>query len=280
MQQKIVFFGSGDFTIPVMQKLLPHGLELVVTNDKNPNSLLSKFCYENNIEVLICSSSAGLINHKSLIINHNVAILASYGAFIPKSIIDEFPNGIINIHPSLLPKYKGPSPVQYTLLNGETITGVTLIKLDNQIDHGPILSQKPYNLIGNETSEDLLSILFEIGAEMIEEIVVKFENNKIVNETPQDHTKESWSYKITKQDGMLDIYKLQTINYKLENMIRAFYSWPSIWFTTNLKGQVKLVKLLPENRIQVEGKNPMNYKDFINGFGNEGMDLLSKLRLV
>ncbi len=279
MQQKIVFFGSGDFTIPVVKKLLIHGLDLVVTNDKNPNSQLINFCKKNSIEVLICSTSKELSTFNSQISNHNVAILASYGAFIPKSIIDCFDSGIINIHPSLLPKYKGPSPVQYALLNGETVTGVTLIKLDDEIDHGPILAQKPYQLSGNETSEDLLSILFEIGAEMVEEIVTKLENNETIIETPQNHSQESWSQKISKQDGFVNINQLNAKPFTLSAMIRAFYPWPGVWFTTSLKGQTKIVKLLPEERIQVEGKNPMNYKDFINGFGDEGKILLEKLGL-
>ncbi len=280
MQQKIVFFGSGDFTIPVVEKLLPHGLDLVVTNDKNPNSQLINFCKKNSVKILICSTAKELSTFNSQILNHNVAILSSYGAFIPKSTIDSFDNGIINIHPSLLPKYKGPSPVQYALLNGETITGVTLIKLDSEIDHGPILSQKPYNLIGNETSEDLLSILFEIGANMVEEIVIKLENGTTITETPQDHSKETWSYKITKQDGCIDLSKLPTSNSQLQNMIRAFYPWPGVWFTTSLNGQTKIVKMLPEGRIQVEGKNPMNYKDFVNGFGEKGKELLENLHLI
>jgi methionyl-tRNA formyltransferase len=279
MKNKIVFFGSGDFTVPVVEKLLPHGLDLVVTNDKNPNSLLTSFCKQNNIPIIIASTTSELSSFNSQISNHSVAILASFGAIIPQSIIDGLPNGILNIHPSLLPKYKGPSPVQYALLNGETITGITIIKLDDKVDHGPILAQKPYQLTGNETSEDLLSILFEIGADIIEEIVIKFENGKTVSQTPQDHSKESWSKKISKQDGMIDLYKLQTINYKLENMVRAFYPWPGVWFISRIKNQELRIKLLPEGRIQVEGKNPMNYKDFINGFGEEGKLLLEKLGL-
>ena len=141
MKQKIVFFGSGRFVIPVIEKLINHGLDLVITSEKDPNSPLHNFCSRNNIQTFSANSSNDLINHKSLIINHNIAVLASYGGLIPNEIIALFPNGIINIHPSLLPKYKGPSPVQYALLNGETVTGITLIKLDDQIDHGQILAQ-------------------------------------------------------------------------------------------------------------------------------------------
>lgn len=282
--QNIVFFGSGDFTIPVVQKLLPHRLDLVVTNDKDSNSPLLEFCDSNNIQTLIASSPKDLTNHYSLFSNHSVAVLASYGVFIPDEIINAFPNGIINIHPSLLPKYKGPSPVQYALLNGETTTGVTLIKLDSEIDHGPILSQKPYTLQGNETSQDLLSILFEIGADMVEKEITKLKKGEQLTETAQDHSQETWSYKIEKKDGMINLSKIPTseleiINLKseIDHKVRAFYPWPGVWLATNLKNQTKIIKLLPESRIQVEGKKSMSYKDFVNGFGIEGEVLLKKM---
>jgi methionyl-tRNA formyltransferase len=280
MKQSIVFFGSGWYTVPVIEKLLTHGLDLVVTTEKNPESKLLKFCRENNIKVL------QELNEQDMN-DVDVAVLASYGAIIPDEIIKCFKHGILNIHPSLLPKYKGPSPIQYQLLNGETVVGVTVIKLDNEVDHGPTLSQKPYNLQGNETSEDLLSILFEQGAEMVEELVTKLENGETLIETPQDHSQESWSYRIKKLDGMIDLSKipsdpLEIENWKLEiaRKVRAFYPWPGVWFKTTLKGQTKIVKLLPEEKIQVEGKNPMSYTDFINGFGDEGKDQLSKLHLI
>jgi len=169
---------------------------------------------------------------------------------------------------------------------------VTFIKLDSEIDHGPIISQRPYNLNGNETSEDLLSILFEIGAEMVEEVVLKLENGETINETPQDHSKETWSYKITKEDGHIDINQLNAKRYELNAMVRAFYPWPGVWFrytlpviarsetTKQSSLENKIIKLLPEGKIQVEGKNPMTYKDFVNGFGDEGKEIIEKLGLL
>ncbi len=281
---KIVFFGSGWYTIPVLKKLIPHRLDLVITTEKNPDSLFLKFCKENNLKTLSVSSASDLINHQPLIINHSVAILASFGALIPTSIIDHLPSGILNIHPSLLPKYKGPSPIQYQLLNGETVVGVTIIKLDDQVDHGPILSQKPYNLAGNETSEDLLSILFEIGADLVVEQIQKLEKGEELSGTPQDHTEESWSHKLEKNSGFIDIssqeFKISNLKFKINDMIRAFHPWPGVWLKWQMANDKwKIVKLLPENKIQVEGKNSMSYKDFINGFGEEGKELLRKLNL-
>lgn len=276
MKQNIIFFGSGWFVIPVIEKLMKLNLQLVVTNDTNGKVV--DFCKEKNIPFVSSSLKDLETVERIKKLHPTVAILASYGAFIPDEVIDLFENGIINIHPSLLPKWKGPSPVQYSLLNGEAQTGVSLIKLDNEIDHGPIVAKRPYELTGNETSEDLLSVLFEIGSEMVVEQIEKLENGEELSLTPQDHTKETWSYRIEKKDGMIDITDSPDRE-KLKNMIRAFYPWPGVWLTTELKNQTKIVKLLPEGKIQVEGKNAMNYKDFINGFGDEGKELLERLGL-
>lgn len=280
MNQNVVFFGSGWYTIPVVKKLIPLGLDLVVTTEKNPNSLFLKFCNENTIQTLSVSSAQELINHKSLIVNHSLAILASFGAIIPQSLIDTLPHGIINIHPSLLPKFKGPSPIQYTLLSGDPITGVSIIKLDNKVDHGPILAQQPYSLTGNETAEDLLSILFEIGADLTEDIVTKIQKGEKIAETPQDHSKEIWSHKIAKEDGRIDVNNLNAKPYTLNAMIRAYYPWPGVWLVAKIKNQETRIKLLPEGKIQVEGKKAMSYKDFINGFGEDGKEILAKLDLI
>lgn len=286
MKQNIIFFGSGDFVIPVIKKLLDHNLILVITNEKKENSNLIKFCKTNDIKwlstnkptvQLIKSKLSDVSSHKSVVEN-SVGILASFGAFVPDEVTNFFKHGIINIHPSLLPKYKGPSPVQYAVLNGENVTGVTLIKLDSELDHGPILLQKPYNLAGNETTEELLNILFEIGSEMVEEEILKLENGQALEEKVQNHNEETWSYRIEKKAGMINLEEIPE-KHKLDQMMRAYYPWPTVWFRTTLKGQEKTIKLLPEGKIQVEGKTPMPYKDFINGFGDEGKEILTKLNL-
>jgi methionyl-tRNA formyltransferase len=293
MKQKIVFFGSGWFVIPVIEKLIDRGLLLVVTNEQSGKVV--DYCKEKNIDFVSSDLKDSEVVEKITSLNPTVAILASYGAFIPNSVINAFPHGIINIHPSLLPKWKGPSPVQYSLLNGDETTGVTLIRLDDQIDHGPILAQKQYALSGNETSEDLLSILFEIGAGLVVEQIERLEKGEILNEIPQDHSQESWSHHITKEDGKIDLStipssELEIRNWKLEiaRRIRALYPWPGVWLKVHViaseakqsKLSGKIIKLLPEGKIQVEGKNPMSYKDFINGFGEEGENLLKQLSLI
>jgi len=274
--QNIIFFGSGDYTIPVVERLLNYNLLLVITTEKD--GPLVKFCESKGVNYI----STDLKDENDIKVIQNVdptvAVLASYGAFIPKEVIESIPNGIINIHPSLLPKWKGPSPIQYTLLNGDTQTGVTLIKLDNEIDHGPVLAQRKYDLSGTESTKDLLDILFSQGADMLDDLLVKLESENTLDEIPQDHSKETWSYKISKKDGEIDPNNPPEKE-RLLNMIRAYYPWPTVWLRTELKSQAKLVKLLPDDKIQVEGKNQMNFKDFINGYDNEGKELLEKLNL-
>lgn len=278
MKKSIVFFGSGYYTIPVVKKLLEHGLDLVITTEKNTELPLLKFCIENKIKVIMTQNRSDLINHQSSIVNHDLAVLASFGAIIPKKIIEIFPLGIFNIHPSLLPKHKGPSPVQFTILCGNKQAGVTIIKLDDKVDHGPILSQKAVELFGNETFQELTKKLFLTGSEMIQEIIQKIENGLQTEETPQDEKHESWTKKILKTDGKIDIGNPPEPK-ELDQKIRAFYPWPGVYLTASINGKPKIIKLLPQNIIQVEGKNPMTHKDFINGY-SEGKNILEKLKLI
>src|SRR3989344_4547886 len=176
MINKIVFFGSGSYTIPVVKKLIPHGLDLVITTENE--GPITDFCKKRGIKLISASTVKDLTSHQSLIASHSLGVLASFGAIIPDEIINSFKHGIINIHPSLLPRWKGPSPIQYTLLNGDTQTGVTIIKLDNEIDHGNILSQTEYKLTGDETTQFLLDKLFSIGADLVENLIVKMENGE------------------------------------------------------------------------------------------------------
>ena len=282
---KTVFFGSGEYTIPVVKMLQNHELGLVVTTETEGK--FYDYLQDNSIPHLVTHLKNSDDIEKIKEIGAEIGVLGSYGAIVPNKVIQAFPHGIINIHPSLLPIYKGPSPVQYAIKNGDKITGVTIISLDDQIDHGVILSQKEFPLNGTETLEDLKKELFKIGSEMIEELLKKPENGKKLEGTEQDHTKEIFTYKVTREDGRIDLAKIPTSeleisNWKLEiaRKIRAFYPWPGVWFETVFAGKNRRFKLLPDGKIQMEGKNIMTYKDFMNGYGEEGRELVNKLEFV
>jgi len=276
---KTIFFGGSLLVIPIINVLKANfGLEYVVV--KNENDPLINYCNLNNIDFEINSNlkyakknpwekNTQIFSKKA-----DVGIVADYGVYIPKEVSSFYPKGILNIHPSLLPKYRGPTPVQSAILSSETKTGVTIIKIDSQIDHGPILAQKEYEIEKTETSFDLLKKLFNQAASLLEDTLPKYLSGNLIPK-PQDDSKATFTRIFVKNDGLVDLENLPNIE-KLDNMIRAFYPWPGVWTKTNVgKQNEKIVKFLPGNLIQVEGKKEMSYKDFLNGY----LDANPKLRV-
>lgn len=277
MKQKIIFFGSGDYTVPVVKMLTNFDLALVVTTEQS--GPIARFAKQNNIPLLVSDLTAETDIRTIKDIKPTLGVLVSFGAIIPSSVIDTFPNGILNIHPSPLPRYKGPSPIQETILADEKITGVSIITLDDQIDHGPIVDFTSVNLTGKETTQDLKNSLFLLGSKMIKVIIHNLEQDREIKAAAQDHSKESFTEKISRDNGRLDLNNPPPKETILR-MIRAYYPWPGVFTEAKLNNVSKRIKLLPDQKIQVEGKNIMNYKDFVNGYQKEGEKILKKLDLV
>ncbi len=273
---KIVFFGSGYYTIPIVKELQNKGLCLIVTNENDGE--LERYAHSENIPFLCTNFKKKSDIEIVKTYSPELGILASYGAFIPKEIIDLFPMGILNIHPSLLPKYKGPSPIQFTILNGDTVSGVSVIQLDDKIDHGPIVAQKEVKISNNATLKTLTELLFQEGSLLIKEIIQYIEKVKKIDSIPQNTKNETWTQKIEKENGKIDFSNPPEKD-KLLRKIRAFYPWPGVYLTVSLGKKNKLLKLMPNDMVQVEGKKPMSYNDFINGYGNDAVTILQKLNL-
>lgn len=273
---KTIFLGGSSFVIPIVEVLVKYfDLSLVIL--KNENDPLCEFCLKNNIETKTIKNSEELEELIKLE-KPTVGITADFGLIIPEKILEIIPNGILNIHPSLLPKYRGPTPVQTALLNGDSKTGVTLFKLDKEIDHGPIIAEEEFEIPNPYTSFDLLTALFKEGAKLIENNLEDYMNGDLTPINQQDKI-ATFTKTFSKKDGFINPESPFELK-QLKNMIRAFYPWPGVWteFDINDSNKKKLIKLLPNNEIQVEGKKPMNYTDFINGYKN-GEKLLKKLNL-
>lgn len=282
MQLKTVFFGSGTYSIPIIESLADFNVQLIVTTEADPTASRKE---ENQFVSYLKSKSLPFIS--SRLKNHDdiekikslqptIGVLASYGAILPSEILELFPLGIINVHPSLLPLYKGPTPVQTTILNGDTKTGTTIIQLDDKVDHGPIISQEEVALSGRETTEDLKAQLFKLGADMIHDILEELQEKEKIIARPQDHTKEVFTKKVTRESGHIDLTAPPSKEV-LDRMIRAYYPWPGVWTQAKIKGQELRIKLLPNEMLQVEGKRAMSYKDFMNGYGEKGRELLKNI---
>ncbi len=269
LKLKIIFLGSSKFVIPILEVLQENfDLKLVLTTEKNPSDAVPDYCIKNKIPYFSASSlSDPTFNSQLSTFNSPVAVLADFGLLVPKDVLNAFPKGILNIHPSLLPKYRGPTPVQTAILNGDKTTGVSIMKLDEEIDHGPILAQQKEEILDKDTSETLYKRLFEKGANLLLKVLSEYlnENQKPI---PQNHKQATFTKPLTRQDGYIEMPFL-TSHFSpliLKRMIRAYFPWPGVFTKLKINGKELRVKLLPENKIQVEGKKPTSYKDFLNGY--------------
>lgn len=210
--------------------------------------------------------------------NPDLAILIAYGKIIPTEVLNIPEYGFLNIHPSLLPKYRGPSPFVAPILNGDEKTGATIIKLDSELDHGSILAQSEIKIEDSDTHQSLMEKTAILGADLLIDALPEFLKSKTdlvkdadsnlqsrtsqsLNLIPQDHSKATYTEKVEKQDGFVDIDNPPD-HQTLDRMIRAYFPWPTVW--TKIEG--KIIKFLPEGKIQPEGKRPLTIKEFKNGY--------------
>lgn len=296
---KIVFFGSDENSAKLLAELIQaeYNIELVVTKTSKKTgrsqkqNLVKKIAEQSNLKIvekdkLNDPESIQIIQNTEA----NLAILLSYGTMIPQEILDSFPLGIINIHPSLLPKYRGPSPVQTALLNGDQETGVSIMLLTKEMDAGPIIVQKKIAINIDDNHETLNNKLFSLGNKLLMNNLEKYIQGKIQAHS-QDNNQVTFSQMIKKEDGLIDWHNSAQ---KIKNQIRAFYNWPGAYTYFNNKllkiieaktseentkhqiGEVFLEEdkvtiqtkngLLYPLVIQIEGKQKMDINSFVNGY--------------
>jgi len=279
---RVVFFGSSRYVVPVLETLYNNfDLPLVVTTEQGSMDPVLFYCKAKKIEYLTVRKSADLLSSYQISqAMASVGVVADFGLILPKQTLDSFPLGVLNIHPSLLPLYRGPSPVQSAILNGERQTGVSIIKLDKYMDHGPILGQIKEEVKTNDTSKSLYERLFKLGGELLAKVLIKYENSP-ANLIPQNHQEATFTKLLTREDGFIDFTQFFTGKDFFERMIRAYYPWPGVWTRVNLtekKDDLKLLKFLPNKTVQVEGGREMQYKDFINGYPKANPTLIDFLK--
>jgi len=170
------------------------------------------------IEKVVTGDLSELSQHKS-----QLAVLAAYGKIIPQRILDEFPLGIINVHPSLLPLYRGPTPIESAILDGAQKTGVSIMKVTSGMDEGPIYAQRTVHLSGKEPKQELAETLQILGAELLVELLPKIATGEIRPRQQPHPERATYSRKLTKKDGVMDLTKHAEV---LEREIRAFAGWP------------------------------------------------------
>lgn len=229
----IVFFGTDNFSLIALKGLVEAGypIAVVVTKPDRPSgrghkiiqSPIKQYSQEKNIRILQPFKISEIIDDIKNLPGIPVGVLSSYGKIIPQSIIDLFKPGIINIHPSLLPKYRGPSPVEASIIGCDETTGVSIMLLEAGMDSGPIYNQIEYSLDGTETAPELLDTLGKIGTKSLVNNLTKIISGELLP-ARQNDDKASYCQLINKADGVLNLNKLTAK--EAEARIRAYIEFP------------------------------------------------------
>lgn len=193
-----------------------------------------------------------------------LSIVVAYGMIFPDNIVDEYL--LINLHASLLPSYRGSSPIQSAILNGDKIMGVTLICIDHQVDSGDIIDQEQFTVEDKDNLESISTKMIRQGAALIsKQLLLPLDNWSF---KPQKHEQATFTKKIKKQDGEID-FKIDTPELIIKK-IKAFYPWPGVYCFKNNK-RIKICEATLENgqiiinKVQVEGKRPVSYQSYCAG---------------
>jgi len=278
---KIAFWGSSDFSAIAVDELKRNGVipDIIVTTPDKPQGRkmiltptpAKKWAEENGIE---CITPTKLKDPQFLekLKEYNLMIVASYGKIIPQEVIDIPKYKILNIHPSLLPKYRGASPLQNQILNNEQEVGVSIMQVDIEMDHGPIIKQKKVEMEGWPIGfTKLQENLAKEGAKIIIEILPDWIKGKI-EPKEQDHEAATFTKKVEKANGFIDIKNDDQFKNYLK--ILAYEEWPRAYFEIekdSKKIRIIITKAIWKDdaleiqKVIPEGKKEMDYKSFLLG---------------
>lgn len=246
---KIVFMGTPEFGAVILEGLMKSEYQpiLVVTETDKPAGrdrvltapAVKVVAEKYKIPIL---QPEKILNIKSEILNlePDLIIVAAYGQILPKEILDIPKKGCLNVHPSLLPKYRGSSPIQSAILNGEKITGVTIILMDEKIDHGPIIGQRTIEIGEKETGKDLQDKLADLSVRLILETIPK-QQKGLVRPVPQNENQITYARVLRREDGKINWKKTAE---DIERQIRAFALWPECFTFWEKTGKLLRIKIL------------------------------------
>jgi len=253
MSLKIIFAGSSEFAIPSLDALIKsrHKILAVYTQPDRPAGRgrkqtptpVKQFALQHNLPIHQPETLKNKQEQQILYdIHADIMIDVAYGLFLPKEVLNTFKYGCINVHPSLLPHWRGASPIQRAILAGNIETGVTVMQVDEGWDTGDILKQTKINIDVTDTTASMQGKLSKLGAKLVLKVLEDLEQDKL-KPIPQDDTKSCYANKITKQEAQLD---WQLSANELDRMIRAFNPWP-VAFTKIDQQVLRIWKAIPSD---------------------------------
>lgn len=270
----LVFFGSDDFSLEILRALVAadYQIGLVVTTNP-PKQLNVVFDFANEMGLRAITPSRFERPELSTLqeTDADYAVLASYGRILPASVLAAF-KSIVNVHPSLLPRWRGPSPIEAAILSGEDKTGVSLMKLATKMDAGPVYAQSELALQHTEDQQSLRQTLAGLGAELLIKNLPSIVKAKLAAK-PQNETQASYCPLIKKSDGQLNWHKSAT---QLERQIRAYSQWPRS-STTLFGKEVIVTEAQVETRQLEAGQIATDNDELLVGCAQQSL-LLKRLR--
>ena len=278
---KFIFFGTPEVASKTLEILKRNNYipQLIVTSPdrksgrgleikETPVSIWAK---ENNVKCLKPEKITDefIETLKTYFEEQNsLSVVVAYGKILPEELIRAPKLGTINIHYSLLPLYRGASPLEACLLNGDEKTGISIQQMEYKLDSGPILAEEEIGISIEETKKEIREELINLGANCLCDILPKLEI-KSIKPKPQNDNLATFCKKIKKEDGEIDINGNQK---EIWNKYRAFYGWPDVFFFVNKKGKkirIKITEAIYENnsfvikRVVPEGKKEISYDEFL-----------------
>src|SRR5580658_5452202 len=297
----LVFCGTPRFAVPTLEKIVEagHHIHLVVTQPDRPKGrgleLIASPVKQSALRLNLPINQPERIKSNEefraqlTAINPDAIIVVGYGRIIPQWMLDLAPLGNINLHASLLPKYRGAAPIQWAIANGETVTGNTTMRIDAGLDTGDILLQRELPIAPDDTAETLAPRLATIGADLMVQTLRALQAGT-VHPRPQDNSKATLAPILKKEDGLIDFSRSAT---EVFNRIRGFQPWPGAY--TKFRGKnMQILNARPDSdalpaaelhsragqvlvgcghnsslellEVQLEGKKRTSARDFVNGY--------------
>ena len=283
---KFAFFGSSRLSVIVLDELAALHLKpsLIVTAPDKPQgrklvmteNVVKQWAVRSGIKVYdpakLDEKFIEKLKAENTVTGFDVFVVASYGKIIPEAIIEMPARKTLNIHPSLLPRYRGASPLPTAMLDDSKETGVTIIKLDKEMDHGPIVAQKSVTVSEWPAYEDFEEMMAREGARLLALSLPEYVAGNITLHE-QNHSMATYTKKIVKEDALLDLKADPYMNFR---KIQAYHEWPQAFFVINRNGKDLRVKItaasfsdgkLTIEKVIPEAGREMSFKDFESGYG-------------
>ena len=248
---RTLLMGTPSYAIPVLEALLSLSYKVVAVVTQPDRSRgrgrisepppVGAFALGRGIDVNQPPSLRRVeVQQQLASLDVDLIVVAAYGKIIPPEVLAIPTHGCVNVHPSLLPRHRGPSPVATAILEGDEYTGTSIMLLDEGMDTGPILASRSASINGSATTGDLTEHLFQLGAELLSEVLPRWTGGEITAQ-PQDHSKTTVTRKLEKTDGEAN-WELSAV--ELERRVRAFTPWPGLY--TRWKGSMlKILSAVP-----------------------------------